>query len=123
MSVKKIMSDIVRIGTTARWSDIVIHNKVLYVVEIPNTLPADALAQSVEVLQQLEESLLRGGSSKERLLMCTIYLKNIEDRSIFNSIWDTWLPSGTAPVRACVQIANLADNDLLVEIQATAAVE
>ncbi|MGL5311508.1 MAG: RidA family protein, partial [Plesiomonas shigelloides] len=35
------MSSIERIGTTARWSDIVIHNQTVYLVEVPSQLDAD----------------------------------------------------------------------------------
>ena len=36
---------ITRIGTTTRWSDLVIHNGTLYVVEVPVTLDADSLGR------------------------------------------------------------------------------
>ncbi|MGL5073170.1 MAG: RidA family protein, partial [Aeromonas salmonicida] len=35
------MTAITRIGTTQRWSDVVIHNGTLYVVEVPATDDAD----------------------------------------------------------------------------------
>ncbi len=112
--------DITRFGTTTRWSDAVVHNSTVHVVEVPTTLPADAAAQATEVLAQLEQTLLRAGSSKDRLLMCTIYLADMADRAAFNVVWDAWLIPGTAPVRACVQVG-LAEPDYRVEIHAVAA--
>ncbi|MBP6071670.1 MAG: RidA family protein, partial [Aeromonas sp.] len=44
---------ITRIGTTARWSDVVIHNGTLYVVEVPATDEADIHQQTREVLTSL----------------------------------------------------------------------
>ncbi|MGL5007281.1 MAG: RidA family protein [Plesiomonas sp.] len=114
------MSTIERIGTTTRWSDLVIHNGTVYVVEVPVTLDADIHQQSLEVLNSLEQLLLQAGSSKAHILMATIYLQDIQDIAAFNAVWDTWLPRDTAPVRACVQ-ARLAHAEYKVEIQLTAA--
>jgi enamine deaminase RidA (YjgF/YER057c/UK114 family) len=111
---------ITRLGTTVRWSDAVVHAGVVHVVEVPSTLPADARAQTREVLSQLAATLERAGSSKERLLMCTIYLANMDDKTAFNEVWDAWLTPGTAPVRACVQVV-LAEPEYKVEIHAVAA--
>jgi len=112
---------ITRLGTTTRWSDATVHRGVAYVVEVPARLPADAQDQVRQVLSQLEETLLRVGGSKEKMLMCTIYLADMADRETFNEVWDAWLVPGTAPVRACVQVG-LADPAYKVEIQAVAAV-
>ena len=112
---------IVRIGTTLRWSDAVVHQGVVHVVEVPAHLPAPAADQARQVLAQLEETLAKAGSSKQRLLMCTIYLADMADRPAFNEVWDAWLVPGTAPVRACVQVG-LAEPDYRVEIHAVAAV-
>ena len=45
------MPAITRIGTTQRWSDVVIHNGTLYVVEVPATDTADIHQQTREVLE------------------------------------------------------------------------
>lgn len=111
---------ITRLNTTARWSDAVVHNGTVHVVEVPSTLPAPAADQARQVLEQLEATLLMAGSSKERLLMCTIYLADMADRTAFNEVWEAWLVPGTAPVRACVQVG-LAEPDYKVEVHAIAA--
>ena len=112
---------ITRIGTTSRWSDVVIHNSTVYTVEVAATPEASLEVQTVEVLDQLSATLHQAGSSAAHLLMVTIYLADIRDIDAFNQIWDAWVPHGTAPVRACVQ-AKLAHPGYRVEIQATAAV-
>ena len=111
-----------RIGVQTRWSDIVVHNGVLYVVEVPVTTDADVTTQTREVLASLEQSLGQAGSSKEHLLLVTIFLAEIRDLGAFNAVWDGWVPSGTAPVRACVQ-AGLGNPGYKVELQVTAAVK
>jgi enamine deaminase RidA (YjgF/YER057c/UK114 family) len=111
---------ITRIGTTTRWSDLVIHNGTLYVVEVPESLEAGITRQTEEVLASLEASLRQAGSSKDRLLSVTIYLDDVRDLEAFNAVWDAWVPAGCAPVRACVQ-ARLAKPGYKVELQVIAA--
>jgi enamine deaminase RidA (YjgF/YER057c/UK114 family) len=109
-----------RIGTTPRYSDAVAHGGTVYLVEVPQTLDADIATQTREVLAAIERLLLRAGSDKSRLLMVTIYLRDMADYATMNAIWDTWLPEGTAPARACVQ-AVLANPDFAVEMAVVAA--
>ncbi len=113
--------DITRFGTTRRWSDFVIHNGILYVVEVPTSTDGNIAAQVRETLASLDATLKQAGSDKSRLLMATIFLDDIRDLEAFNALWDGWVPTGTAPVRACVQ-ARLGKAGLKLEIQATAAI-
>ena len=113
--------DITRLGTTRRWSDQVIHQGIVYTVEVASSVDADVEIQTREVLAQLAAGLEKAGSSKSRLLSVTIWLTDIDNLPVFNRIWDDWVPEGCAPSRACVQ-ARLAHPGYLVEIQATAAV-
>ena len=62
------------------------------------------------------------GSDKSKILMATIYLKDISYFDEMNEVWDNWVEAGHAPARACVEAA-LAEKELLVEIVVTAAVE
>lgn len=114
------MGEIVRRGTTARYSDSVCHGGVVYLVEVPTTPDADVATQTREVLASVERQLAECGSGKDRLLMATIYLPNMTDYAAMNAVWDAWLPEGTAPARACVQ-AGLANPGYKVEIVVTAA--
>lgn len=114
--------DIERQGTTARYSDLVIHNGVVYTVEVPATAGADIRTQTAEVLASLEGLLARAGASKGRILMATVYLVDMADYAGMNEVWDAWVPAGTAPARACVQVAGLAHPGWRVEIALTAAV-
>ncbi len=111
-----------RHGTTARYSDIVVHNGVAYIVEVPATETADAATQTGEILASLDTLLARAGSARDRLLMATIYLTDMADRDAVNAVWDAWLPAGSAPSRACVQVAALALPGWRIEIAVTAAI-
>lgn len=111
-----------RHGATARYSDIVVHNGIAYIVEVPSTDDTDITTQTSEVLASLEASLRRAGSGKDRLLMVTVYLTDLGDYAAMNAVWDAWLPSGSAPSRACVKVAGLAHPGWRIEIATTAAV-
>jgi len=109
-----------RQGTTRRYSDVVTHGNTVYLVEVPDTLSADIAVQTREVLAAVEKRLLLAGSSKSRLLMTTIYLRDMADFDGMNAVWDNWVPEGTAPARACVQ-ARLANPEMRVEVVVIAA--
>lgn len=113
---------VTRIGTVKRWSDAVIFNGAVYLVEVPTKLDANLHEQTVELLTTIEKSLVSYGSDKEHIVSVTIYLRDIAQIDVFNEVWDNWLPLGSAPVRACVE-AKLANPDYKVEIQLVAALK
>lgn len=112
--------NIERLGTTARYSDIVIHDNTVYLVEVPQTPGADIATQTREVLNSVEALLLKAGSDKSRLLSVTLYLPDMADYGAMNAVWDAWVPAGTAPARACIQ-AGLANPGWRIEAVVTAA--
>ena len=109
-----------RHGTTRRFSDSVVHNGTVYLVEIPPDLNGDITAQTRGLLASIERLLAQAGSDKSRLLMVTVYLADMADYDALNAVWDDWVPAGCAPVRVCVQ-AMLNDPRMRVEIALTAA--
>ena len=115
------MQSIQRNGTTARYSDSVIHNGVVYIVEVPSSTGTDITTQTTEVLGSLERQLREAGSEPARILSATIYLTDLNDYAGMNAVWDAWIPAGTAPSRACVQVVALAQAGWRVEIAMTAA--
>ncbi len=115
------MSPIDRKGTTARYSDAVIHNGVAYIVEVPSSTDGEVAQQTSEVLDSLARQLAAVGSDKSRILMATVYLTDLADYDEMNRVWDAWLPPGGAPSRACVKVAGLAQPGWRIEIALTAA--
>ncbi len=114
--------NIQRHGTTARYSDIVVHNGLAWIVEVPSSDAPDAATQTREILASLDGLLARAGSARDRVLMATIYLVDLADYDAMNAVWDAWLPGGSAPSRACVQVAGLAKPAWRVEIAIVATV-
>ncbi|MBJ7220698.1 MULTISPECIES: RidA family protein [unclassified Brenneria] len=112
---------ITRIDAEARWSDAVIHNNTLYHTSVPDNLDDDARAQTENALAALDAVLQRAGTDKSRLLDVTIFLADAEDFAAMNAVWDSWVVSGSAPVRCTVQ-AKLMNPKYKIEIKAIAAV-
>ncbi|WP_412501807.1 RidA family protein [Shewanella chilikensis] len=111
-----------RIDTNPRMSSIVIHNNTVYLCgQVSKDKFADIQQQTRTMLEEVDELLKRAGSSRERILSATIYLKQMSDYDAMNAIWDAWLPAGHAPARACVEAA-IAEPEYLVEISVIAAI-
>ncbi|WP_246678688.1 Rid family hydrolase [Mesorhizobium sp. B2-4-17] len=63
------------------------------------------------------------GSDKAKILFAQIWLKNIaRDFAAMNAAWEDWIPETNLPARATVE-ANMAANEILIEIALQAAVE
>lgn len=120
MTQAPLATPIERHGTTRRYSDVVAHGNTVYLVEVPASLDADIAVQTGEVLASIDALLAKVGSDKSRLLLVTIYLKEMADYDAMNAVWDAWLPTGTAPSRACIE-ARLANPSYRVEMVVTAA--
>ncbi len=109
------MSEITRIKTGNRMSQIVIHNDTIYLAgQVGN--PGDGVAEQTKTsLKNVEALLNEAGSDKSRLLQTTIWLDNMDDFAEMNEIWDAWITPGTAPTRACGE-AKLATPEYKVEV-------
>lgn len=109
-----------RHGTTRRYSDSVVHNGTVYLVEVPSNPEGDIGAQTANLLASVDTLLAQAGSDRHKLLMVTVYLADMADYDGMNAVWDAWVPDGHAPTRACVQ-ARLANPAWRVEMAVTAA--
>ncbi|CAN5749356.1 RidA family protein [soil metagenome] len=116
------MTEIDRLKPAARYSEVVIHNGTAYLSgQVPDNTSADIRGQTEEVLGMIDSLLAEAGSDKSRLLSAQIFLRDIADIEVMNSVWDAWVAPGCAPARATVQ-ARLVDPAWLVEIVVTAGI-
>lgn len=108
--------------TQARFSEISIHNGVVYLAgQLATDFSGDILKQTQETLDTIDQFLSNAGSDKSQILSATIYLKDIEkDYAAFNRIWDFWMHDVKAAPRTCIE-AKLYHPDVLVEITIIAA--
>ena len=80
----------------------------------------DVTGQTQQILRKIDHFLAEGGSDKTRLLSAQIWLKDIGTWDTMNRVWSAWIDKASPPARATVE-ANLAGDDILVEIMVTAA--
>lgn len=108
--------------TKQRMSRAVIHNNTVYFCgQVAKDSTKGIKEQTETMLEKVDDLLASVGSSREKLLSATIYVKTMDDFAGMNEVWDAWVPEGHAPARACVQAA-MAREELLVEISVIAAV-
>jgi enamine deaminase RidA (YjgF/YER057c/UK114 family) len=110
-----------RFDVGARLSEMAVHNGVCYLAgQVAPDGTQDITGQTQQVLAAIEALLGRAGTSKGKLLMCQIFIRDLADFPAMNAVWEAWLPAGHAPPRATVQ-ANLAKPEWRVEMVVTAA--
>jgi len=78
----------------------------------------DIKAQTEYVLKNLSAVLAAAGSSMDRAVKVTVFLKNISDFAAMNEVYAKFFPTAP-PARSTVQAAGLA-RDALVEIDVVA---
>lgn len=116
------MSELIRIGMATRYSEAAVYNGVAYLAgQVPEeTLEQGIEAQTREVLDQIDRLLAQVHSDKSRILMCQIFIADLEDFAGMNRVWDAWVSPGYAPPRATVE-ARLANPAYRLEMVITAA--
>ena len=78
----------------------------------------DVSAQTDRVLRNLAAILQASGSSMEKVLRCTVYLKNMGDFAAMNEVYGRYFKQAP-PARSTVEVARLP-KDVLVEIDVIA---
>ncbi len=111
---------IVRHDTNARMSQAVVHGNTVYLAGQVSDTAKDVAGQTAAILKQIDDLLIKCGTSKERILSATIYLADIKTFGEMNKSWEAWVPQGQAPARTTLQ-APLAGPQWLVEITVVAA--
>ncbi|WP_298188312.1 RidA family protein [uncultured Pseudomonas sp.] len=108
--------NIERFETSARRSDMVLHDNTLYIGgQVAANTQGDIEAQTREILGNLEAMLLSVGSNLSRVLSVRILLADRADYAGLNRAWDDFFPEGHAPTRACT-LAELINPDWRVEM-------
>lgn len=113
---------ITRHNTSARMSQIVIHNNTVYLAgQVASDFSADVEEQTRTTLAKIDALLEEAGTDRNHLISAILYLKDIATQfSQINPVWEAWVPEGHAPARACVEAA-MAHPDIQVEISIIAA--
>ncbi len=91
--------------------------------QIPLTPEGELVTGSIEeqttrVLENLSAVLKTAGSSMEKVLKTTVFLKNMDDFAAFNQVYGE-IFGANPPARSTVEVARLP-KDVLIEIEAIA---
>ena len=111
---------ITRIETGPRMSEAVIHGDTIYLAGQVGAPGESVTIQTKAVLAEIDALLEKTGSSREHILMATIWLADMADFAEMNAVWDAWVLPGHAPARATGEV-KLASPDYKVEIIIVAA--
>ena len=81
-------------------------------------ITGDVTAQTDRVMKNLSAILEASGSSLEKVLRCTVFLKNMGDFAAMNEVYGRYFKQAP-PARSTVEVARLP-KDVLVEIDVIA---
>lgn len=79
----------------------------------------DIEAQASQVMENLAAILEEGGSSFEKVVKATCFLKNMDDFDRFNEVYAKYFTS--KPARSCVAVRKLP-KDVLCEVEVVAII-
>jgi 2-iminobutanoate/2-iminopropanoate deaminase len=85
-------------------------------------IPGGIAEQTTRVLENLKAVLEEAGSSLDRVVKATVFLKDLNDFSTMNAIYAKYMVfEGEAPARTTVEVSRIP-KDALVEIELIAEV-
>lgn len=79
----------------------------------------DIAQQTQQAIANLEAILKAAGASLSNVVKTTVYLADLNDFAVMNSVYGQFFDEATAPARACVEVARLP-KDVCVEIDCIA---
>jgi 2-iminobutanoate/2-iminopropanoate deaminase len=82
--------------------------------------PGDVVAQTEQVIANLQAILAAAGASFDNVVKTGVFLKDMNDFAAVNEIYAKYFGGENAPARACVEVARLP-KDVAVEIECIAA--
>jgi 2-iminobutanoate/2-iminopropanoate deaminase len=84
-------------------------------------ITGDIKEQARQSLENLKAILIASGASLVNVLKTTVFLKNMDDFTLMNGIYQVYFPKD-APARSTVEVARIP-RGALIEIEAIAAID
>jgi enamine deaminase RidA (YjgF/YER057c/UK114 family) len=109
--------------TGPRMSQVVIHNKTVYLAgQVATGAPGkNVTEQTKDIVSTIDTLLTEARTDKSKLLSATIWLTDMSAFAEMNAVWDAWVVPGATPARATVVSAQLASPEFAIEIAVIAA--
>ena len=124
MSKKIIKTDKASLPVGPYNQAVAIGNLIYTAGQIPldvqgNMVPGGIKEQTQQVLENVKSVIEAGGSSLEKVVKATVFLKDLNDFAGMNEIYGQYFKAETAPARTTIQVARIP-KDSLVEIEVVA---
>lgn len=91
---------------------------VIPVVPESGEIPDGSAAQARQAFANLKNLLEAAGSSMDRVIKTTVFIKEMNDFGAINEVYAEYFPA-PYPARSCVEVARLP-KDVMLEIEAVA---
>ena len=105
-----------------KFGNLVITSGQLPIDMVTGAFPEGIEAQTKASLENVKTILENAGSSMDKVLKTTVFLKDINDFAAMNGVYATFFSEGSYPSRSAIEVARLP-KDALVEIEAIAYVD
>ena len=102
-----------------KFGNLVITSGQLPIDMVTGAFPEGIEAQTKASLENVKTILENAGSSMDKVLKTTVFLKDINDFAAMNGVYATFFSEGSYPSRSAIEVARLP-KDALVEIEAIA---
>lgn len=99
-------------------NDMIFTSGVIPVNPETGEIPQGVEAQADQAIKNLSNLLEASGSSTEKVIKTTVFIKDMNDFGRINEIYAKYF-TGVYPARSCVEVARLP-KDVLMEIEAIA---
>lgn len=102
--------------------ELAVNDGIVYIYGQIDATAMDVAGQTINILSKIDKLLSLAGTSKLNLLTATIRLKDLDrDYREMNDVWNKWIHWGSKPVRATIEANMILHENILIEIQLTAA--
>lgn len=91
---------------------------VIPVIPETGVIPEEIEAQADQAIKNLVELVKASGSSADKVIKTTVFIKDMNDFAKINEIYAKYF-TDNYPARSCVEVARLP-KDVLIEIEAIA---
>ena len=105
-----------------KFGNLVITSGQLPIDMATGAFPEGIEAQTKASLENVKTVLENAGSSMDKVLKTTVFLKDMNDFAAMNGVYATFFSEGSYPSRSAIEVARLP-KDALVEIEAIAYVD
>lgn len=118
ISTEKAPSAIGPYSQAIEVNGLVFTSGVIPVVPETGVIPEGIEAQADQAIKNLVELVKASGSTAEKVIKTTVFIKNMNDFAKINEIYAKYFTENF-PARSCVEVARLP-KDVLIEIEAIA---